>query len=113
MNTIKRIFVEKKPGFDIHAGKLINELHNQLAVTGLTSLRIIQRYDVDGLDDREFDEISAAILSEPPLDNVYNDCPEADYVLAVEPLPGQYDQQADSAAQCIQLLTCKESPLVK
>ena len=113
MSTIKRVFVEKKPGFTIHADKLFNELQDQLAVTGLTGLRIIQRYDVDGLDDREFSEVSEAILSEPPLDIIYRDCPSADYILAVQPLPGQYDQQADSAAQCIQLLTCKEQPLVQ
>ena len=78
MSTIKRVFVEKKPGFTIHADKLFNELQDQLAVTGLTGLRIIQRYDVDGLDDREFSEVSEAILSEPPLDIIYRDCPSAD-----------------------------------
>ena len=113
MNNIKRIFVEKKPGFDIATRKLLKEIQTQLAITGLTSLRIIQRYDVEGLDSVEFRVVCDTILAEPPVDFVYDECPAADYILAIEPLPGQYDQQADSAAQCIQLLTCQEQPIVK
>ncbi|MFA6074682.1 MAG: phosphoribosylformylglycinamidine synthase [Negativicutes bacterium] len=113
MNNIKRIFVEKKTGFDVHSVKLLTEIQNQLAITGLVGMRAAQRYDIEGLDDAEFSAVSDTILSEPPTDVVYYECPRADHILAVEPLPGQYDQQADSAAQCIQLLTCKEQPIVK
>ncbi len=110
---VTRVFVEKKPGFDIEAGHMLSDLRGVLGVKGLTGVRILNRYDVDGLTPEEFELASKTILSEPNLDNVY---PE-DYApdcraFAMEYLPGQYDQRADSAAQCVQLLTQGERPAV-
>ena len=110
---VTRVFVEKKPGFDIEAGHMLSDLRGVLGVKGLTGVRILNRYDVDGLTPEEFELASKTILSEPNLDNVY---PE-DYApdcraFAMEYLPGQYDQRADSAAQCVQLLTQGERPEV-
>lgn len=110
---VKRIFVEKKPGFNIEAQGLYNDLRENLGVKGLTHLRIINRYDIAGLTDQEYTASRNIIFAEPPLDWVYDDQFEIspiDRVFAMEYLPGQYDQRADSAAQCVQILTQHERP---
>ncbi|MCL6590713.1 MAG: phosphoribosylformylglycinamidine synthase [Firmicutes bacterium] len=115
-STVKRVFVEKKPGYDIEAQSLARDLKQNLGIAGLQSLRIINRYDVQGLSDEEFQQTLNTVFAEPPVDRVYLETlptNSTDRVLAVEYLPGQYDQRADSAAQCIQLLTQKERPEVK
>lgn len=111
--AVKRIFVEKKSGFDIEAQGLVNDLRENLGVNGLTHLRIINRYDISGLNDEEYRASRNIIFAEPPLDWVYDDqlkLPSSDRVFAMEYLPGQYDQRADSAAQCVQILTQHERP---
>lgn len=117
MNSIvKRVFVEKKPGFDIEAQSLARDLKTNLGITGLQTVRIINRYDVQGLSDEEFQQALNTVFAEPPVDRVYLETlpmNPKDRLLAVEFLPGQYDQRADSAAQCIQILTQKERPEVK
>ncbi|MGB1129539.1 MAG: phosphoribosylformylglycinamidine synthase [Haloferula sp.] len=109
-----RIFVEKKPAFAHEANSLLPELRESLHLDQLEGLRVIQRYDVDGLTDREFELATASILSEPQTDEVSRTLgiEPGDLVFAVEYLPGQFDQRADSAAQCIQILTTKERPAV-
>ncbi|MCD7722889.1 MAG: phosphoribosylformylglycinamidine synthase [Clostridiales bacterium] len=114
MSVVFRVFVEKKKGNDIEALHILNDLKNNIGITALDELRIINRYDVEGLSREEFDRAVVTILSEPNLDNVYYDIdfPEDWKYFATEYLPGQYDQRADSAAQCIQFLTAGARPNV-
>ena len=110
---VRRIFVEKKKGFDIEAQALLRDLRDNLGISGLKSVRIINRYDVEGISEEEYKAARRTIFSEPPVDVVYDENIEIDRdsrVIAVEYLPGQYDQRADSASQCIQILTCGERP---
>ena len=112
MAKVYRIFVEKKKGNDIEAGQIMADLKENVGITGIEYLRLINRYDAQGLSDEEFDIAVREILSEPNLDNVYSELniDEGWRYFATEYLPGQYDQRADSAAQCIQLLTAGERP---
>ncbi len=114
-NTVRRIFVEKKKGFDVDALHLFNDLKRSLNLKMLERVRIINRYDVEGMDDEDFEQSASTIFSEPNVDNVYYEklqTGEDEEFFAVEYLPGQYDQRADSAAQCVQILTRKEKPAV-
>ncbi len=115
MSDVIRVFVEKKPGFDIEAGHILADLKENLGIKALTGLRFANRYDVQGLSREEFDAAKGTILSEPNQDIVTLETwpvGEEYQVFAVEYLPGQYDQRADSAAQCVQLLTQGERPEV-
>lgn len=114
MAKVYRVFVEKKKGNDIEAGQILEDLRGNVGLTGLEDLRIINRYDAQGLSDAEFDSAVKQVFSETNLDNVYYDLKIDDgwKYFATEYLPGQYDQRADSAAQCIQLLTAGERPKV-
>ena len=111
---MNRIFVEKKPEFNGEARHLLSDLRESLGLPGLEAVRIVQRYDVDGLSDPEFDQAVRQILSEPQVDltSTTLSIGENESAFAVEYLPGQFDQRADSAAQCVQILTGKERPLV-
>ena len=116
MSEVKRIYVQKKAGFDVEAKLLLGDIRQNLSLTNITGLKIVNRYDVEGLTDSEYDEAKRLVFSEPPQD----DCFDEDYVIAesetafaMEYLPGQYDQRAASAAECIQILTKKERPNVK
>lgn len=113
---VRRIFVEKKPGFDVEAKELFHDLKFTLNIPALKKLRIINRYDISGLSDEEYAKARTTILSEKTVDNVYDEeikFEASDKVFGVEFLPGQYDQRADSAAQCIQILTEKEPPIIQ
>jgi len=113
LQAVKRIYVEKKSGYDIEAKGLYHDLLENLGIEGLESIRIISRYDISGISDEEFAKSRPIIFAEPPLDLVYEEDLEIspkDLVFAMEYLPGQYDQRADSAAQCVQILTQKERP---
>ena len=114
MAKVYRVFVEKKKGNDIEAGQILTDLKNNLGITALEDLRLINRYDVQGLSEEEFDKAVRLVFSEANLDNVYFELAFDDgfKCFATEYLPGQYDQRADSAAQCIQLLTAGERPTV-
>ena len=115
MSRVIRIFVEKKPGFDIEAGHIMADLRENLGITAIEDLRYLNRYDISGLSQEEFQQARGTILSEPNVDQVYDEefpAPEGYRVFAMEYLPGQYDQRADSAAQCVQLLTQGERPQV-
>ncbi len=114
--AVKRIFVEKRPGFDVEARGLYFDLKENLGIKGLEAVRIVNRYDIAGISSDEYDSARSIIFSEPPVDIVYDeDLPvdSRDRIFAVEYLPGQYDQRADSAAQCVQILTQKERPQVQ
>ena len=111
---VYRIFVEKKPGLDHEARALLADIRTFLGVTALTGLRILNRYDVENVDAALFATARRTVFSEPQLDNTYDALPAHDgAVFAVEPLPGQFDQRSDSAAQCIQLISCGEKPAVR
>ncbi|MGM9593947.1 MAG: phosphoribosylformylglycinamidine synthase [Candidatus Onthomonas sp.] len=116
MNNVYRCYAEKRPGFDVAAGKVFRELKEQLEIQGLTGVRILYRYDVDQIDQDVFEKAATTVFSEPMCDNFYRETMpeiEGDHaILAVEALPGQFDQRADSCAQCIQLLAGCSRPLV-
>ncbi|MDD4802173.1 MAG: phosphoribosylformylglycinamidine synthase [Syntrophomonas sp.] len=114
-NTVKRILVEKKPGFDIEAQHLYNDLKENLGISGLERIRIINRYDVAGISAPAYEQAKNTIFSEPNVDFVYDESIDVEpgvKCFAMEYLPGQYDQRADSAAQCIQILTQGEPPAI-
>mgnify|MGYP001175485342 FL=1 len=116
MSKVRRIFVEKKKGFDVEAQALYRDLKYNLRIEGLKYVRIINRYDVQGLSDEEYVACRNTIFSEPPVDMVYDEefpISDGERAFAIEYLPGQYDQRADSASQCIQLLTRGERPLCR
>ena len=111
---VYRIYVEKKPGLDNEARSLLNDARSLLGIQALETVRLFNRYDVEGIGRELFDYAVHTVFSEPQLDLVYEE-PELDgaSVFAVEYLPGQFDQRADSAAQCIQILSQGERPLVR
>lgn len=114
--AVRRVYVEKKHGFDVEASKLYSEISDNLLIQGLTKVRIFQRYDIEGITDRDYEKAKITVFSEPPVDNIYEEnlsIPETDRIIAIEYLPGQYDQRADSAAQCVQFITHGERPDVK
>ena len=115
MADVRRIYVEKKPGFDVEAKEVFADLRENLGMKGLSSVRIINRYDIEGITDEEYQKARCLIFSEPPVDNVYDE--DANItdgkVFAVEFLPGQFDQRAASAEECISILTTKERPRVR
>lgn len=114
--SVRRIFVEKKPEYAVEAQSLLHDLRDNLGIKGLTAVRIINRYDMAGIDDETYTAARAVVFAELPVDFVYDeqvDLSSADKVFAVEYLPGQYDQRADSAMQCIQLLTLSEPPIIR
>ena len=110
---VYRVYVEKKPELAHEAASLFSELTNLLGVKDLTGLRVINRYDVENLDPELFDYAKKTVFSEPQVDLVYDELPQEGSVFAVEYLPGQFDQRADSAAQCIQILSRGERPAVR
>ncbi len=113
--TVKRIYVEKKKGFDVEAQSLFGDLKENLGIKGLKGIRTVNRYDISGISDEVYEQARETIFSEPPVDLVYDEVLPVDHderVFASEYLPGQYDQRADSAAQCIQILTQKEKPTI-
>ncbi|MDE7400527.1 MAG: hypothetical protein K2N17_00590, partial [Clostridia bacterium] len=110
---IYRIFVEKKD--NLQAKKVAEDIHNLLKID-VKEVRQLLRYDVENITKTEFNAAVPCVFSEPPVDDVYLEEVEFDEdysVFAIAYLTGQYDQRADSAAQCVQLLTQKERPLVK
>ncbi len=110
---VKRVYVEKKPGFDVEARQLLAELRDILGVGRLSGLRVVNRYDVEGLPDELFDEAVVTVFSEPAVDDVSFEAPSGKNVFAVEFLPGQFDQRAESASECIQLISQGERPSVR
>ena len=110
---VYRVYVEKRPGLTAEADALANDIRTLLGISSLEGLRLLNRYDVENITPELFDYSVKTILSEPQLDQVTDTLPEGGIVFAVEYLPGQFDQRADSAAQCIQILSQAERPLVR
>ena len=112
-STVKRLFVVKKHPYDVEAQGLLKDLRETLGIKSLEALKIVNRYDVEGISDSEYQLARSTIFSEPTVDFAYDEeyeIPSNCRAFAVEYLPGQYDQRADSATQCIQLLTQGDRP---
>lgn len=111
---VYRIYVEKKDGLQNQAEALKKECSEQLGIKSLSSLRILNRYDAENLSEELFESAVFGVFAEPQLDNVFRELPKTNgVVFAVEYLPGQFDQRADSAAQCIQILSCGVKPDIR
>ncbi|MBP3520020.1 MAG: phosphoribosylformylglycinamidine synthase, partial [Oscillospiraceae bacterium] len=111
---VYRIYAEKKTSCAVEAKALLEELKNILGLPGLTGLRILNRYDVEGVDEALFRRCVHIVFSEPAVDDTYEHIPQGkDTVFAVEALPGQFDQRADSAAQCVQFISGGERPTIR
>ncbi len=111
---VYRVYVEKKQGLEAEAKSLRYDIRHLLGIKSLTDVRIVNRYDVENIEKDLFDYAVKTVFSEPQLDNVSDELNFGNAaVFAVEFLPGQFDQRADSAAQCIQIISQKERPLVK
>jgi len=110
---VYRIYVEKRPELALEAEALAADIRNLLGIRRLTGLRIWNRYDVEGIEADLFMQCRAAVFAEAQTDLIHDELPIAENIFAVEYLPGQYDQRADAAAQCIALLSQKEAPTVR
>ncbi len=110
---VYRIYVAKKPEFANEAKALLGEIKNLLNIKTISDLSVINRYDVEEIQEELFSKCINSVFSEPQIDNAFKTLPKADYIFAVEPLPGQFDQRADSAAQCVQLFSAGNRPIVK
>ena len=110
---VYRVYVEKKPGQTQEAQGLLGQIRDFLQIKGLKELRILNRYDAENIDEQLFRYAVNTVFSEPQVDNVSFQAPQGQIVFAVEPLPGQYDQRADSAAQCIQIISQGNRPAVR
>lgn len=113
---VRRIYVEKKENYAVKASELFEDLKSYLNLAGLKKVRVLIRYDVENISDEVFEEAKKCVFSEPPVDCLYEeDFPkdDKDYVFSVEFLPGQFDQRADSAVQCVQFLKEEEQPIIK
>ena len=116
MGEVKRIYVEKRPPYAVEAAGAFDDLVKNLLITEIKGIRLFNRYDVEGITDEVFNSAKNIIFSEPMADVTYKELPlinEVHRVFAIEYLPGQFDQRADSCAQCISLLTQKENPIVR
>ena len=114
--SVRRIYVEKMEGLDVAASGLLADIKGNLGIKGLEKLRILIRYDVENISDEIFNKAKTLIFSEPNVDYTYEntfEMPEGAYAFAVEYLPGQFDQRADSASQCVQILTQGLRPNIK
>lgn len=111
--SVFRLYVEKKQAYAVEANAVLGDLKSALSLPGLTGLRLFNRYDVERITAQDFAAAESTVFSEPQVDLLYHQLPSHEgAVFAVELLPGQYDQRADSAAQCVSILTQKEPPLV-
>ena len=110
---VYRVYVEKKAGQTHEADSLLREIKDFLQIDSLTAVRVLNRYDAENIEESLFNYCINTVFSEPQVDNVSYDVPTGEVVFAVEPLPGQYDQRADSAAQCIQIISQGNRPTIR
>ena len=116
MGSVRRIYVEKKQPYAVHAKELKEEVKRYLGIKSITNVRVLIRYDVENLSETTYRQALGTVFSEPPVDNCYeSEFEKADgsFVFSVEYLPGQFDQRADSAEQCVKLLNEKEDPVIR
>ena len=116
MTQVKRIYVEKKPEYAVAAQDLLNDIHSYLNIQSVTGVRVLIRYDIENITDTTYDSAKVIVFSEPPVDILYEENlpkTEDEKVFSVEYLPGQFDQRADSAEQCVKLLNETEEPIIR
>ena len=116
MSSVRRVYVEMKPAFAVQAKDLRHELRKYLGVSGLTGVRVLIRYDVENISDDVFEKACKTVFAEPPVDTLYKESfemAENARVFSVEFLPGQFDQRADSAVQCVKFLNEEEEPVIR
>ncbi len=115
MSKVRRVYVEKKEPYAVQAKELLSEIKSYLGIEGVTNVRVLVRYDVENISDETYREALVSVFSEPPVDDVYEESFDAHgaAVFSVEYLPGQFDQRADSAEQCVKLLNENEEPLIR
>ena len=115
MSNVKRVFVEKKPEFAVAAKELGHEIRHYLGITDVTGVRVLIRYDVENISDETFEKACQGVFAEPPVDILYKETfnmSDADHSFSVEYLPGQFDQRADSAEQCVRFIKEDETPVI-
>ena len=116
MSSVRRVYAEKKPDFAVQAKDLKHEISSYLGIKSVTGVRVLIRYDVENISDEVFEKACTSIFSEPPVDDLYRENFETAAgarVFSVEYLPGQFDQRADSAVQCVQFLKEDEQPIIR
>ena len=116
MSQVKRIYVEKKPDYAVAAQELAENVRSYLGISGVTSVRVLIRYDIQNVSEETYEKAKVTIFSEPPVDILYEEIlpiREGERAFSVEALPGQFDQRADSAQQCVKLLSEDEDPVIR
>ena len=116
MSNVRRVYVEKKPSFAVKAKELKNEISSYLGIKTVTAVRVLIRYDVENISDDVFEKACHTVFAEPPVDDLYLEKFEAAdgaHIFSVEFLPGQFDQRADSAVQCVQFLDENAQPIIR
>ena len=115
MSKVRRVYVEKKPEFAVRAKELKHEIKHYLGVTSIEAVRVLIRYDVENISEETYKKALTMVFSEPPVDDIYEE--SFDYgnarVFSVEFLPGQFDQRADSAEQCVKFINENEEPIIR
>ena len=116
MSGVKRVYAEKKQAFAVQAKALQHEIKSYLGIRGVTNVRVLIRYDIEDLSDETFERACNGVFAEPPVDTLYKEMfpmKENEQVFSVEYLPGQFDQRADSAVQCVQFIREDEEPVIR
>ena len=116
MSNVRRVYVEKKPAFAVQARELKHEISSYLGIQTVTNVKVLIRYDVENISDESFEKACQTVFAEPPVDELYREDFEAKQgarIFSVEYLPGQFDQRADSAVQCVQFLREDEEPIIR
>ncbi len=116
MSNVRRVYVEKKPDFAVQAKELGHEIRSYLGIKTVTGVHVFIRYDVENISEPVFEQACTCVFSEPPVDYLYKEevpAKENDHIFSVEYLPGQFDQRADSAVQCVQFLKEDEKPIIR
>mgnify|MGYP004569097505 CR=1 FL=1 len=116
MSNVRRVYVEKKPAYAVQAKELKHEIRSYLGIDNMTGVRVLIRYDVENISDEVFEAACKTVFSEPPVDQLYRENFEMgsdDRTFSVEYLPGQFDQRADSAVQCVKFLNEDEDPVIR
>ena len=116
MSGVKRVYAEKKQAFAVQAKALQHEIKSYLGIRGVTNVRVLVRYDIENLSDETFERACNGVFAEPPVDTLYKEMfpmKENERAFSVEYLPGQFDQRADSAVQCVQFIREDEEPVIR
>ena len=115
MSQVRRVYAEKKPSFAVAAKELKSEIKSYLGIKTVTNVRVLIRYDIENISQETYEKAKVTVFSEPPVDDLYEESFDAGAarVFSVEYLPGQFDQRADSAVQCVRLLNEEEEPIIR